>query len=52
MKEESREDPKACWTCKHYAQFEGVCCCPDSDHRADFVDGDFCCKHWEAVADD
>lgn len=36
-----------CYSCKWYAQFEGVCCNGNSEHRADFMDTDDSCDKWE-----
>lgn len=38
-----------CGNCKWYAEYEGVCCNGDSEHRADFTDKNFYCKCHEYV---
>ena len=45
------EDKKYCCTCKWYAEFEGVCCCGDSEFRADFRCLDDTCQEWESRED-
>lgn len=35
-----------CKYCNYYAEFEGVCCCPDSGHVADYMDGEDWCNAW------
>ncbi|MCM1327299.1 MAG: hypothetical protein NC094_11945 [Bacteroidales bacterium] len=40
-----------CGNCKYYVEFEGVCCCADSDEVANFTDRDFVCKRHEAKAE-
>lgn len=42
---------KECSNCDYYAEFEGVCCNGDSEYRADFVDRDNHCEHWETKKD-
>lgn len=42
------EIKKYCCTCKWYAQFEGVCCNGESEHRADFHLLDDTCQRWES----
>lgn len=41
-------EKKCCGTCKWYEGFQGVCMNGDSEHRADFTDGDQYCEVWEA----
>lgn len=41
--------PHYCCTCKWYAEFEGVCCNGDSEHRADFRCLDDTCNKWEGT---
>lgn len=36
-------------TCKWYAEFEGVCCNGDSEHRGDFRNLDDTCVFWENI---
>lgn len=38
---------RCCKTCKWYAEFEGVCCNGDSEHRADFRCLADYCECWE-----
>ena len=40
------EDKRYCCICKWYAEFEGVCCCGDSEFRADFRCLDDTCPEW------
>lgn len=40
---------QTCATCKWYAEYEGVCCNGDSDHRGGFRDGDDSCDEWEGT---
>ena len=40
-------DNKCCGTCAWYAEFEGVCCCADSEWTADFRCLDDTCKYWK-----
>lgn len=48
VKEEQLFDKyNICKNCKWYAEFEGVCCNGDSEHRADFTSEDFSCKKFE-----
>ncbi len=42
---------KQCANCKWYEEFTGACCNGNSEHRADFVDSDKCCKEWEGRSD-
>ncbi len=42
------EIKKYCCTCKWYAQFEGICCNGESEHRADFRLLDDTCQRWES----
>ena len=42
------ETAHICGNCKHYAEYEGVCCYYKSEHVADFVDADSGCKEWRA----
>ena len=37
-----------CRNCKHYAEYEGVCCYYKSERFADFVGEDYSCKEWSA----
>ena len=46
-----REIKKYCCTCKWYAEFEGVCCCGDSEFRADFRSLDDTCDCWASKVD-
>lgn len=39
----------ACKRCRWYAEFEGVCCNGNSEHRADFVGAEDRCPHWEGI---
>lgn len=41
------QENKLCRNCRWYAEYEGVCCNGDSEHGADFVDGDYYCDEWE-----
>ena len=41
------QETNLCRTCRWYAEYEGVCCNSDSEHRADFVDEDYYCEEWE-----
>ena len=43
----TEQENKLCRTCRWYAEYEGVCCNGDSEHRADFVDEDYYCDEWE-----
>ncbi len=36
-----------CGRCRWYAEFEGVCCNGDSEHRADFMGAEEGCAQWE-----
>ena len=37
-----------CWTCKWFAEFEGVCCNGESENRAAFMrQEDDGCEKWE-----
>ena len=45
------EDKKYCCTCKWYTEFEGVCCCGDSEFRADFRCLDDTCNCWTSRKD-
>ena len=37
-----------CATCRYRSdEFTSVCVNPDSPKRADFVDAEYACKHWE-----
>ena len=38
---------KRCYTCKWYAEFEGVCTNYKSENCADFIDPDSYCEGWE-----
>lgn len=42
----SIKQKKCCGTCAWYAEFEGVCCCSDSEWTADFRDSDYVCECW------
>lgn len=42
------ETTHICRNCKHYAEYEGVCCYYKSEHVADFVGEDYSCKEWSA----
>ena len=37
-----------CSNCKYWDDFTGICWNGDSDERADFTDGEFVCKWYEA----
>lgn len=43
---DSINQEKCCGTCAWYAEFEGVCCCSDSEWTADFRDLDDICSCW------
>lgn len=45
------EKSKRCENCFYYAEFEGVCCCADSDECADFTDKDFSCEYHQERAE-
>ena len=46
------ENKRTCATCKWLSdEFTAVCCNGDSDHRADFMNGDDTCEHWEGKPD-
>lgn len=36
---------RKCENCKWHEDYSGVCCCGDSDRRADFTDNDFVCEY-------
>lgn len=36
-----------CANCKWWEKFNGACCNPGSEERADFTASNFCCKAWE-----
>lgn len=44
-------DKKYCCTCDWYTEFEGVCCCGDSEFRADFRSLDDSCNCWTSRED-
>lgn len=46
---ETLEKSRCCGTCKWYAEFEGVCCNGDSEHRADFRCLDDTCSAWSRM---
>lgn len=52
LKQDETGNKQYCCTCKWYAEFEGVCCCADSEWTADFRDNDYVCECWEEKADD
>lgn len=35
---------RKCGNCKWHEDYSGVCCCGDSQHRADFTDNEFVCE--------
>ena len=35
-----------CGNCKHYAEYEGVCCYYKSEHVADCIAADDGCQYW------
>lgn len=39
---------QCCGSCRWYESQEGVCCCGESDYRADFTATEFVCRKWEA----
>ena len=41
-------DRHTCSVCKYWESFPGVCFNADSQHCADFVDGDCTCADWKA----
>lgn len=41
-------DRRICSTCKYWEPFTGACYNGDSQHCADFVDGDCTCADWKA----
>lgn len=43
---------KCCGTCAWYAEFEGVCCCADSEWVAYFRDSDYVCECWRENRND
>lgn len=43
---DSIKQEKCCGTCSWYAEFEGACCCTDSEWVADFRDSDYVCEGW------
>lgn len=40
-----------CGNCKHYAEYDGVCCCYKSEHVADFTSPDDGCCCWRKKED-
>ncbi|MBQ9251587.1 MAG: hypothetical protein IJ188_03005 [Clostridia bacterium] len=51
--ESEPEEGKNCGNCKWLSDdFTLVCVNVDSEHRADFVDGETCCDKWEAMKAD
>lgn len=43
-----KESVQYCATCRYRSdEFTSVCVNPDSPKRADFVDADDMCEHWE-----
>lgn len=45
------ETAHICRNCKHYAEYEGVCCCYKSEHVADFTSPDDECRCWRKKED-
>lgn len=45
--EELSSKIKTCGNCKHYEDFNGVCCNGLSEHRADFMNDTDSCLQWE-----
>lgn len=43
---DSLKQEKCCGTCAWYAEFEGVCCCADSEWTADFRCLGDSCSEW------
>lgn len=41
-----------CATCRWYAEWEGVCCNGDSEHRADLTEPEDACECWEGRIED
>ena len=41
----------SCGMCRWYDRYSGVCCNADSEHRADFMDGEESCDGWEKRED-
>lgn len=39
-------DNNSCFTCEYYSEFDGVCCNSDSEHCADFIDGENVCDKY------
>lgn len=48
---DSIKQEKCCGACAWYAEFEGVCCCGDSEFRADFRCLDDTCDCWTSRED-
>lgn len=48
---DSIKQEKCCGTCAWYAEFESVCCCGDSEFRADFRCLDDTCDCWTSKED-
>ena len=45
-----RKDVHSCYNCKWLSdRFQSVCVNAESEHRADFVDGETWCDKWEAM---
>lgn len=42
----------SCGSCRWYDRYSGVCCNGDSEHRADFMDGEESCDGWEKREDE
>lgn len=43
---------KNCGNCGWYAEFEGVCCNGNSEHRADFRSPEDTCTEWQGENDE
>lgn len=44
-------EKECCETCRSYAEYEGVCCNPESENIADFMCPFECCEEWEGKED-
>ena len=51
LKQDEIGNKKYCCTCKWYAEFDDVCCCGDSEFRADFRCLDDTCSCWSSRED-
>ena len=44
-------DNNSCFTCEYYSEFDGVCCNADSEHCADFIDGESVCDKYKKTSE-